>query len=485
MALRAVLSLFGWLTVLFALAMLLPAVVGLLDGEAETPEIFAVSAVLGLAAGSVVIAVSPRERRRRTGRREAFLLAVLTWTALPVFGALPLSLVAGPLDAWLEAMSAFTTTGYSVFDRPEELPRSLLLWRALMQWMGGLATIILAVVMLGVYGLGGLAVYRSAIPAGDSATLAGRLRETASAIWWVYAIMTLVCALLLWVTGVDPFDAVCFGMSTISTGGFANSSAGASDLSPAARAVLMIFMLGGALNFTLHWATFHGRFDLYLRDPETRVLLAIVAAGTILVALPVWGEGTSPLAAVSEALFAVVSVISTTGHVGLPVQDGLFAVAWPTSASLVLLILMMIGGAAGSTAGGFKLMRFELLLRQGGVEMNRLPYPNGVSTVKFGGVRVPAEALRATWGFLMLFIVSVALVAGLIGMDGHDLATALALSVGALSNAGAGADYVIAGMLPIADLDPFAKIAIVGGMLAGRLELLALLGVFMPSFWKH
>lgn len=485
MALRAVLTLFGWMSIFFAIAMLLPLSVALLDGEAKTPEILIVSAVLGIAVGSVVISVSPRDRGRRTGRREAFLLAVLAWGLLPVFGALPFSPVATPVDAWLEAVSAFTTTGFSVFDRPEDLPRSLLLWRAVMQWLGGLATILLAVVLLGVYGLGGHAIYRSAIPAGDSAALSGRLRETASAIWWVYGLLTLSGALLLWVSGVDPFEALCYAMSTISTGGFATSSAGASGMEPAGRIVLMLLMIAGALNFTLHWAVFHGRAALYRRDPECRAMLAVALTGTVLVTVLVWTAGGTARDSLSEAAFAVVSVMTTTGHLGLPVHDGMFAVPWPTSVSLVLLVLMMIGGAAGSTAGGFKLMRFELLVRQGGVEMTRLSYPNGVSSVKFAGARVTPEALRATWGFLMLFIVSVAIVAWLIGMDGHDLATSLAMSVGAISNAGNSSGYVMGMVLPIAELDPFAKIAIVGGMLAGRLELLALLGVLMPSFWKH
>ncbi|GJL90059.1 MAG: Trk system potassium uptake protein TrkH [Minwuia thermotolerans] len=484
MALTAVIAIFGWSTVIFAAAMLLPIPVALFYGETGTPFIFLVSALLTAMVGGALTVVSLGSTHRRTGRREAFLLAVMIWVMLPVFGALPFLAVAEPLDAFLESMSGLTTTGFSVFDAPEVLPRSLLFWRAELQWMGGLATIMLAVVLLGLFGLGGLAVYRSAIPAGDSTALSGRLKDTLSAIWWVYGIMTLVCALLLWLSGVRPFDALCYAMSTISTGGFVTSSEGVAGFSSIGMAILVVFMWGSALNFTLHWAACHGRWRVYYADPEFRAFGRLCLISAALIALVHASvTGGDPLASIGAALFSVASVASTTGFVGLSMESGVIDVPWPTGVSVVLLTLMMIGGAAGSTAGGFKLMRFALLIRQGGAELARLSFPSGIKLVTYGGYRVESAVLRSAWNYVILFAISVAVLALLIDLDGHDLPTALALSIGAMSNAGQAATYVTVEAISIVSLDPVSKIGIVIGMLAGRLELLALIGLFMPSFW--
>lgn len=485
MALTAVLSVLGWSLVIFALTMILPAGVAVLEGEAEVWPVFVITILVTFMVGGALTVASPGGRSRRpAGRREAFLLAVLIWTVLPVFGAVPFTPLAAPLDAYLEAMSGLTTTGYSVFPLPQELPKSILLWRAEMQWIGGLATIMLAVVLLGLFGLGGLAVYRSAIPSGDSTALVARLKDTLSAIWWVYLILTLACAALLWLSGVEAFDAVCYAMSTLSTGGFATDANGVAHMSPMARGVLVVFMLIAALNFTLHWAAFHGRLGVYREDPEIRAFGRLCGVAALIAALVIWSLTALGLAdSLGEAVFAVASVASTTGFVGLETDQGVITGTWPTSLSILLLMVMMVGGAAGSTAGGFKLMRFALLIRQGAAELTRLSYPNAVATVTYGGYRVEPEALRAAWHFLMLFMLSVAVLAVLIDLDGHDLPTALGLAVGALSNAGAGATYVTLEAIAIAELDPASKIGIITGMLAGRLELLALIGLFSPSFW--
>lgn len=484
MALTAVISLFGWATVIFAGAMLLPIPVALFFGEAGTPFIFLVSALLTGMFGGALTMASLSSTPRRTGRREAFLLGTLVWVLLPVFGALPFLSLVGPLDAFLESMSGLTTTGYSVFDQPEDLPRSLLFWRAAMQWLGGLATIMLAVVLLGLFGLGGLAVYRSAIPAGDGTALSSRLKDTLSAIWWVYGILTLVCALLLWINGVRPFDALCYAMSTISTGGFVTTSDGVAGFSSGALVVLTVFMWALALNFTLHWAAFHGRWRVYYRDPEFRAFGRLCLISAALISLVHFvATGRDFLESAGMALFSVAAVASTTGFIGLPMSSGVIDVPWPTGVSVLLLMIMMIGGAAGSTAGGFKLMRFALLIRQGGAELARLSFPNGIKLVSYGGFRVESSILRSAWNYLILFMISVAILAVVIDLDGHDLPTALALAVGAMSNAGPAATYVTVESISIVGLDPVSKIGIVIGMLAGRLELLALLGLFMPSFW--
>lgn len=484
MALTAVLRVFGWAAVLFAATMTVPAALSVYFGEVGTPSLFAITMLLtGTFGGALTLATSSG-RDRTPGRREAFLLAVLLWSILPVFGAIPFHISASPIDAYLEAMSGLTTTGYSVFARPEVLPRSLLFWRAEMQWIGGLATIMLSVVLLGLFGLGGLAVYRSAIPSGDSSALISRLKDTLSAVWWVYLIITIVCAVMLWLTGVGPFHAFCYAMSTVSTGGFVTSENGVALMTDASRGVLVVFMLGSALNFTLHWAAFHGRFSVYRHDPEIYAFGRLCGVSALLAFLIVWlGTPMGFWDSLGRALFSVASVASTTGFTSVPIDGGTMVGHWPTSLSVLLLTLMMIGGAAGSTAGGFKLMRFALLIRQGGAELARLSFPNAITNITYGGYRVESSVLRSAWNFLMLFMISVAALAIVIDLNGYDLATALALSVGALSNAGPAANHVTIEAISIGGLDVVTKSGIILGMLAGRLELLALIGIFAPSFW--
>lgn len=484
MALTAVLNVFGWSAVLFALTMLIPAGLSVFFGEVGTPSLFAITILLTGTFGGAMTLASVGGRDRAPGRREAFLLAVLLWTILPAFGAIPFHISASPIDAYLEAMSGLTTTGYSVFLEPELLPRSLVFWRAEMQWIGGLATIMLSVVLLGVFGLGGLSIYRSAIPQGDSSTMISRLKDTLSAVWWVYLIITIACAILLWLNGVKPFHAFCYAMSTVSTGGFVTSSNGVAEMSDSARGVLVVFMLGSALNFTLHWAAFHGRFSVYRFDPEIRAFGRLCGISALLAFLIVWLQtDMNALDSLGRAIFSVASVASTTGFTSVPVDGGIMVGQWPTGLSVLLLTLMMIGGAAGSTAGGFKLMRFALLIRQGGAELTRLSFPNAITAITYGGHKVETAVLRSAWNFLMMFMLSVAALAILVDLNGYDLGTALALAVGALSNAGPAANHVTIEAISISGLDVVTKSGIIAGMLAGRLELLALLGLFSPSFW--
>ncbi len=486
MALTAVLNVFGWSALLFAASMSIPLGLTLYYGEDGTPAIFIIAMlVTGMVGGATTLA-SLGGRERVPGRREAFLLAFLLWTILPIFGSIPFSNLLGPLNGYLEAMSGLTTTGYSILTDPSWLPRSLVFWRAEMQWIGGLATIMLAVVLLGLFGLGGLEVYHSAIPSGDSSALIARLRNTLSAVWWVYLIITIVCAIMLWLNGVGPFHAVCYAMSTVSTGGFVTSANGVADKGDGAQTVLVIFMLGSALNFTLHWAAFHGRFRVYRRDPEIRAFGRLCGVSALLALLIVWtGTDRDIWFSIGQSLFAVASVASTTGFMGLSAESGIIEGTWPPAISVLLLTLMMIGGAAGSTAGGFKLMRFALLIRQGGAELTRLSYPNAITQVTYGGYRVETAVLRSAWNFLMLFILSVAILSMILGLEGYDLATALALATGALSNAGAASHYVTIEAISIGEMSQLSRLGLIIGMLAGRLELLALLGLMSPSFWRR
>lgn len=494
MAYGAVLAVVGWAMSLFAVAMLFPLLVALGYGETRAAGSFFASALVTLFIGGGLI-MATRGDEKTVSRREGFFLAALAWGALPVFGALPIyfSGAAGSVvDAYFEALSGLTTTGATVLQGLDELPRSILFWRALMQWIGGLGAILLAVAILSLLGIGGLSLYRSAIPRGERDTMAGRLRHAVESIWWIYACLTAVCAVLLWLFGMPPFDAVCHAFSALSTGGFStrDGSVGAFG-SPLLEFTLAIFMLIGAINFTLHWAAVNGRVQAYREDPEFKYLIGLVLVVTILVTgALVLSDGTGAFDAVRNALFVAISVVTTSGFLPAEIDAAGTAagggLAWPTFLSMLLLILVLVGGCTGSTAGGVKLMRIAILLKQGSRELRRLSYPHGVVALRYGETPIGEPAMRGVWSFFIVFMLSFAGISLGIAACGVDFRTAVAAAAGAVSNAGPAMAYVSGGgSNAYALLPDSAKWWVAVGMLLGRVELFALLTLLNPAFWRR
>ena len=482
MGYATVLSIVGWLLLAWAAAMVLPVRVAVNYAEASAAGACAAAALLtGFAGGILVIAT--RGVGRRVSRREAFLLAVVAWVVLPAFGALPFSftgVASSPTDAYFEALSGLTTTGASVLGDPAALPRSILFWRALSQWIGGLGTIMLALAMLSLLGVGGMQLYRSALPRGERDTLELRLLEASRSIWWIYALLTALCAVLLWAAGMTPFDALCHALSTLSTGGF-SSGAGAlvPTRSPLVEAVLVVFMLAGAMNFTLLWALFHGLPRPLREDPELRYLLGVAAfaAATISAVLLLAHAGAGE--SLRLGIFSAVSMLTTTGF--LAEEAG----AWPAALPVLFLALMMMGGSTGSTAGGLKLMRVALMLKEGWRELGRLAYPHGVVRLHYARQAIADSDLGTVWGFIIVYLLCFVLVSLGLAWFGLDLRTALAASGAALSNTGPGIAMVTGGGAGYAAMPVGAKWLVALAMLLGRLELFTLLALLSPGFWRH
>lgn len=475
------LSVIGWLLLGWAGAMLLPVLVALNYGETGAAGAFFASATLTAFAGGA-LTIATRGVGRPVSKREAFLVAVLAWTTLSAFGALPFlftGTVPGVTEAYFEALSGLTTTGASVLGDLDRVPRSVLFWRALSQWSGGFGTIILALAMLSLLGVGGMQLAPSAMPRGGRDSLGARLLESARSIWWIYGLLTLIGAVLLWAAGMPPFDALSHAMTTISSGGFStrNGSVGA-FASPLVEAVLIVFMLAAASNFTLLWALFHGRTRPLREDPELRYLLLFGGGAAALVFAALLADGMGLGASLREATFSAVSVLTTTGF-----TTGSVAV-WPFGLSALFLGLMMIGGATGSTAGGLKIMRATLMVKEGGRELARLAHPHGVVQLRFGRRTLPDSALGAVWAFIILYLLCfVAVTLGLAAF-GLDLQAALAAAGAALSNAGPAMAMVTGGEDGFVLLPAGAKWLLVVAMLLGRLELFTLLAMLSPAFWR-
>ena len=487
MAYVVALSILGWTLAGFALTMLAPALVAFGYAETDQAWTFLVSAGVTLFAGGALVAAT-RGISRRPNQREAFALAVLVWSVLPFFGALPLYYVGvtpTATDAYFEAMSGLTTTGATVLAGLETVERSVLVWRALLQWLGGLGALMLTFVLLSFYSIGAMKLFRSAMPRGERHDLRVQLAQSLQAIWWIYLALTAACALSLFLAGVGVFESVCLAMSTLSTGGFSTRGDSlASIASPAVETVLVVFMLIGAVNFTFHWALFHGRgWRVYAGDPEVRYLAAIAVAGSAALAASLLAAGhPGTFESIRAGVFHAVSMMTTTGfHTGEPAIRGAPA-GWPLFATLLLAVLALVGGCTGSTAGGLKVYRVLLIFRQGLREIRRLIHPNGVFHIKLGDQLVPERVVHAVWGFFAVYlIVFVAGVCILLGTSEVDFETAFSAVAANLNNLGPGLGEVARHYqgMPTA-----TKWVLMAAMLLGRLEIFTLLVVLAPGYWR-
>ena len=484
MSYATIFSAVGWALVLMAGAMVFPALIAVGFDEYSQALTFVVAAALTSFVGGG-LAIATRGATSQVSKREGFLLAVLLWVLLPVFAALPFyfsSSFSTPTDAYFEAVSGLTTTGATVLTDLAGADRSVLFWRSMVAWIGGLSTIVFALALLSLYGIGGMQLYRNAMPRGERDALLPRLVEGVRSIWLVYVGLTVACAIALWASGLSLFDAVTHAFTTLSTSGFSNYAESIAAFSnPAAELILVLFMGAAALNFTLHWAAIHGSPTAYLRDPEFRSFVFVGIVAVVLACIATLAESSSADwdVVLRQALFSVVSVMTTTGFTSVESS------VWPLFVVSMLYALVLVGGSTGSTAGGLKMMRLLLFLKQAGRELARLPHPHGVVRIRYGRRVVPDAAMVAAWSFFFFFVVALAVISGMLALSGLDFRTSLAASAAALSNAGPVLQIVGEPGAGYASLATGAKWVLCLAMVLGRLELLAMLVLVRRLFWQR
>ncbi len=483
MSFTTVLHILGRGLALFAAAMAVPSLIALAYGEGAEALAFLTSSVLTVfVGGGLALATSGGDKR--LARREGFLLVTLGWAVLPLFGALPL-VFSGTVEsfgyAYFEALSGLSTTGATILENVEATARSVLFWRAEMQWLGGLATVMLAMTILSHMGIPGTSLYHSAMPRGPGDGMMPRLAFSVRSVWWIYALLTLLCAVALVAVGMPAFDAVSHALSTLSGGGFSTrtESIGAFE-NPAAEWVLVPFMIAGALNFTLHWALFQGRARAYLDDPEFRYLLIIAGIAIVLVILSLMAIPVTWSQAIRYGVFTTVSMLTTTGF------DNSFGVVTTVPIIvIVFLTVLFIGGSTTSTAGGIKQMRLLLLLRQSGRELGRLAHPHGVVRLRYGKRVVPEPAMRGVWCYFMAFLLVLAATILVVAGSGVEFDKAIFASMAAITNAGPAYDMLAAGQGGYRSLPDIAKGALAFAMIMGRVEMFSLLTLLNPVFWRR
>ncbi len=479
---KVVAKVLGVLLVIFSSTLVPPLFVSWIyeDGAAQP---FVAAFAVTLVTGSLLWLVTRRESRDLRFR-EGFMVVVLFWTVLATFGAIPLLLSKTPslsiTDAFFESMSGLTTTGATVLTGIDELPKSILYYRQQLQWLGGMGIIVLAVAIMPMLGVGGMQLYRAETPGPMKDTkLTPRITETAKALWYLYLGLTVICALSYWVAGMDVFDAIGHSFSTVAIGGFSthDRSLGFFD-NAAIDAVAIIFMIIAGVNFALHFVGWRSRsLAVYFRDAEAMVFVGILFAASVLVITVhnAMDSFDTPEESLRQGLFQVVSIATTTGF-----TTGGFN-WWPTFLPLLLIALSFVGGCAGSTAGGVKVIRVILLYKQARREMIRLIHPSALLSLKLGGKPVPDSVIGAVWAFFFLYILCFSILVLVIAGTGLDWVSAVSAVAACLNNLGPGLGEVSANY---ASVGSAGKWILATAMLLGRLELFTLLVLFTATFWR-
>ncbi|MBI5165547.1 MAG: TrkH family potassium uptake protein [Magnetospirillum sp.] len=482
---RPVLFIVGHLLSLLAAFMVLPAIV---DFTSDNPEwrAFAASAAVTLFFGAALAlgtAAEDDHRERIPSLRQAFLATALGWVACCLFAALPLTLGPAhlsPVDAVFEATSGLTTTASTVIAGLDRQAPGLLLWRGLLQWLGGMGIIVMAVAVLPVLNIGGMQIFRveMAAPSDRSAPRAARVGTTLVA---AYVALTAGLGLALWLAGMGPFTAAIHAMTTISTGGFSTSDTSVGHFAnPAVETVLTLGMVLGGLPFLLFFRLLHGNPRTVLRDQQLRWYLGLLAVAATAVALwLVRVKGLPGGEALRHGAFTVVSVMTGTGYYTLDYSG------WAGMPVAILFFLTFVGGCAGSTAAGIKVFRFQLLLANALVSIRQVLRPHAVLIPTFNRRQIPDEVLESAMGFLFVYALSFAVLAMALGLMGLDFITAVSGAASAISNLGPGLGETIGPGSTFAPLPDAAKLLLAGGMLFGRVEMFVFLVLFVPSFWRQ
>ncbi len=471
----------GILLMLFSLTLFPPILVSIWYADANHLAFllaFAITFSTGLASWFPV-----HNHRGDLRTRDGFLVTALFWTVLGLFGSLPFllsnSLSLSFTDALFESLSGLTTTGATVITGLDILPKSILYYRQQLQWLGGIGIIVIAVAILPMLGIGGMQLYRAETPGPvKDSKLTPRITETAKALFLMYLALTVICGFAYWLAGMSTFDAVGHAFSTVAIGGFSthDASIGYFD-SPTISIICTFFMIVAGINFALHFLGWNDKsLRNYLRDPECRFYLGWIAVGIVITVSYLYWSNTYNLSdSLLHGSFELVSILTTTGF-----GTADFSL-WPTFLPFMLFLFAFMGGCAGSTAGGMKVIRVLLIYKQGMREIYRLIHPNAVFPIKIGSTTVSDRVLESVWGFFSVYLLAFVAMFMLLLASGLDFITAYSAVGACINNLGPGMGQVAA---HYGNINDFAKWVLCFAMLLGRLEVFTLLVLFTPMFWR-
>jgi trk system potassium uptake protein TrkH len=476
---KAILYNLGILIIFLVLSLLTPLLVSLIYEEGDLYS-FIITIGIALVMGISLIVAFRIEHELRI--KEGFTLVTLTWLVYTGLGALPFYISGyfpSYTDAFFETMSGFTTTGATILRDIEQLPHGLLFWRSFTHWLGGMGIIVLTLAIFPISGMGGMKLFQNEAPGPELDKLKPRIKETAKILWGVYALITAIEVILLYLAGMNLFESLCHAFGTMGTGGFSTRNASIGFYKSAwIDYIIVVFMIIAGMNFTLHYQVLKGKWGSYWRSSEARFFLGIILAGSVVIGLDLYLSHNYNLSeAVQKSLFQSVSIITTTGY-GTDDYE-----LWGTSSQIILLIFMFLGGCAGSTGGAIKIVRIVVLIKFGLSEIKRMIHPQAVLPVRIDHHTVPQDIINNIFSFFLLYLALYVIGVLLMSLMGLDILTSIGSVASCLGNVGPGLGSV--GMV-----DNYAHIPQTGKwilsflMLIGRLEIYPVIIFLVPIFWK-
>lgn len=461
--------------------MILPLLVDLIYKENQSLGLL-ISIAITAASGLLMNLLCRGRNKRELSHREGFAIVAFAWLSATFFGSLPY-LFTGSLesftDAWFETASGFTTTGSTILTDIEKHSHAILFWRCLTQWLGGMGIIVLSLAVLPLLGIGGMQLFKAEVPGPTADKLRPRISQTARILWEVYVLLSGVEVLLLFLGGMNLYDALCHTFSTMATGGFSPKNASIEFYqNPFIEYVITFFMFMAGVNFSLHYRTLKGDLKYLWQDEEFCFYISLTLASALIITFIIWKNIPESFEkAFRLSIFQVVSILTTTGFCTADFEK------WPISSQLLLLFLMFIGGCAGSTGGAIKCIRIYILLKQGIKELRQIIHPHAVIPVKLGGKIISPDTLSGVWGLFFLYLIIFVIASLLLALLGVDFLTSISAVAATLGNVGPGLGTV-GPAENFAHLPTTAKWILSLCMLLGRLEIYTLLVLFAPEFWR-
>jgi len=453
----------------------------LFDGEHDFWPLL-ISALFTAGIGGLLYFIAGRNVKKNLGKREGYIIVSSAWIIISIFGAIPFLLtgaISNYTDAFFETISGFTTTGASILPDIESMPKGLLFWRSMTHWIGGMGIIVLSLAILPFLGIGGMQLFMAEVPGPSPDKLHPRITATAKRLWGIYVILTVVETGFLILGGMNLFDGLCHAFGTMATGGFSTRNTSIAEFSPYIQYVITIFMILAGTNFTLHYLALHGKLKDVWKNEEFKYYSFAILIATLIITLSLTFISNAHLEkAFRDSIFTVVSIITTTGFV---TADYLI---WPGVLWFFIFLLMFVGGSAGSTGGGIKVVRQLLLFKNSLLELKRLMHPHAVLPVRLNRRPVSQDIIFNILAFFLIYLIIFAIGTFVMSLMGLDFETAIGATAATIGNIGPGIGNV-------GPVDNYANIPVLGKwflsflMLLGRLELFTVLILFSPAFWKR
>ncbi|MCB0319396.1 MAG: potassium transporter [Bdellovibrionales bacterium] len=474
-----VLKLLGGLFIILSLFLLIPGIFAIWIQEPEAINFF-ISTAIGACLGCLLILLC-KNAKGDLNHRTSMAIVTSTWIAAAILGGLPYyfsHVIPNFVDAYFESISGFSGTGSSVLSNLESLPKSILLWRSMTQWLGGMGIIVFFLAILPFLGVGGVQLFRAETTGPSKDKITPRVHETAKKLWGIYLGLTILLTVLLYFAGMNLFDAVNHSFTTLATGGFSTRGDGIRAFqSPLIDYIIIFFMFICSVNFSLHYQFLAGHGWKSYNTTEVKWYVSLLLLATLGCTFLLWNIIPSPEASFREALFTVVCTSSSTGFTYTDYT------LWPVGTHTIIIVLMAMGGMSGSTAGGLKCIRIAAALKQLSKELKRVVHPHGVYTLKVNGQSVPDAVVSTIWGFIFLYFSVFIVVTLILTFEGLDILSASTATFSALSNIGP-AFGSLGPYDNFAEVGTVSKLALTVAMLLGRLEFYTVLAIFTFDYWR-